>query len=245
MSRFDRIATVVLIGAGAIAIVAGLVIVVLAHTLTRSRVETSNTLLKDNLETARRVAGALQEHSDSLETIGRVPQHAAATTRRLPPLLQASTDTLRGTVVSIRQSAAALQSVETGADFLTPGSPVSQQADSLQTLAEQLSELRQVLLETREPVGALSDQIGAAAAAQQTLRDALAEAGVGPEMLVERLERTLELQRGTDLAAATAWQQTSLGGGYLLLGLLLAGLGGFWRRLADGDVTVSLPPSER
>ena len=242
MSTAERTLTITLFVSAAIAVLVGLATIVIGHTITRNRVAASNELLEENLETAERVAHAVATHSDQLQVIAELPPEAADAAERLPPALEASIDATRQANLVLRQTAGLVRTV--GVDFVAPGSPFENTATATEDFAEQLSRLRKVALESRQPVGTLVDQTAQAAAAVRTLTQALAEAGIDPKLVERRLERTLALQERTDVAAAAAWQQTAFGGGFIFIGILLAGVGAVWRRLARSDRAQSLPSSE-
>ncbi len=235
MRTTDRAVTICLFAAAVVSIVVGIATIVLGQTMTRNRVEQSSELLRDNLETARRVAESLQDHRGQLQAIARLPTKAARAARQAPAALSESADLMRAGVQTMRRTAGSMRQLEAGVDFLTPGSSLSKNADAVANLADKMAEMRQVVLDARDPVHATVQQLQAALEAQRTLRRALEEAGVGPDLLVRRLERTRQLQRRANLPAAAAWQQTAAGLAFVLVGILLGGVAMIWRRSLPDD----------
>jgi len=244
VSTAERAISWTLFVSAAVAIVVGIATIVIAHTLTRSRIAQSTELLSDNLRTAQKVVETLAEQRDELTNIRRLAPHTADVAGHLPTLAAETNDVLRATVKTLRRTAGSLRAYETSADLLASGGPISKNADALVNLADRMRKLREALLDTRQSTRELVAQLEAAVGAQRVLRQALADSGVGLELLADRLDRTRQLRRRANLPAAAAWQQTGAGFGFVLVGILLGGVGMVWRRLVRENSGKSLPPHD-
>lgn len=231
MDRFDTVIAWGLATVGILAILIGIGTIIYATTVINPRLEELTDRGLEGLELAERGLDLLNTHSEVMAPLNPPQSNTLATMRDLPTALEQGGNVSEHAAETLARSATTLREIENDLGIILPGNALRENAEAFATSAESLRGLSPVLYRMHEQTDTLVADLTRASKEANRFQKELKKAGVTLEQVRAQVSQTQNTLHSSNLPVEVTRMITLGGGLFIVLGILLLGMAGIWRRL--------------
>lgn len=203
----------------------------------------ANEIIKPNLEAlteqgvegvgmAERGLEVLTAHSDAIGTLNPPQSSTLATLQQLPSALEQSAYLSENAAEALSRSATTLREIENDLGIILPDDALGRNAEALSTSAQSLRGLAPMLYQLNQEIDSVATDLTRTSQQAEQVQEELQNADVTLERAQRRMERAREVLRSTNLPTEVTRFIGMVGGLFIVMGVVLLGMAGLWRRLA-------------
>ncbi len=216
---------------GILAVLVGIGTIIYATTVIKPHLEELTDRGLEGIELAERGLDVLNTHSEAMAPFNPPQSNTLATMQALPTALEQGANVTEHAAETFDRSATTLREIENDLGIILPGNALQENAEALATSAQSLRGLSPVLYRMHEQTDTVAADLTRASERADRLQKELKNAGVTLEQVRTQVAQTQNALHSTNLPVEITRLIALVGGLFIVLGLLLLGMAGLWRRL--------------